>query len=42
MSDLNIESVDKNLAVSSKIDAPDVELHDVRTPPFRSTVSIIL
>ena len=35
MADLNIESVDKNLAVSSKIDAPDVELHDVRKAPFQ-------
>ena len=35
MADFNIESVDQNFAVAKAVNAPDLELHDVRKPPFR-------
>ena len=35
MKELKIENIDKNLAVSPTIDAPDLRLYDVRKPPFR-------
>ena len=35
MADFNIESVDQNFAVAKTVNAPDLELHDVRKPPFQ-------
>ena len=35
MTDFNIESVDQNFAVAKAVNAPDLELHDVRKPPFQ-------
>lgn len=35
MKELKIENIDKNLAVSDTIDAPDLRLYDVRKPPFK-------
>ncbi|MBR2908292.1 MAG: SGNH/GDSL hydrolase family protein [Clostridia bacterium] len=34
MAEFKIESIDKNLVVSDKINAPDLALYDVRKPPF--------
>ena len=35
MADFDIASVDKNLAVASKVNAPDLKLYDVREAPFQ-------
>ena len=35
MKELKIENLDKNLAVSETIDAPDLRLYDVRQKPFQ-------
>lgn len=35
MPDLDIEKVDRNLAVAASVNAPDLELHDVRNAPFQ-------
>ena len=35
MADFDIASVDKNLAVASKVNAPDLKLYDVRKAPFQ-------
>ena len=35
MKELKIENLDKNLAVSTNIDAPDLKLYDVRQKPFQ-------
>lgn len=35
MADFDIASVDQNLAVAAAVNAPDLELHDVREAPFQ-------
>ena len=35
MADFDIASVDKNLAVATSVNAPDLKLYDVRKPPFQ-------
>ena len=35
MKELKIENLDKNLAVSTNIDAPDLKLYDIRQKPFQ-------
>ncbi|MBQ9099315.1 MAG: hypothetical protein IJY50_07800 [Clostridia bacterium] len=35
MANFDISLLDHNLAVAAKVDAPDLELHDVRKPPFQ-------
>ena len=35
MADFNIADIDKNLEIATKVNAPDLELHDVRKPPFQ-------
>ncbi|MBQ8357327.1 MAG: hypothetical protein IJX39_05900 [Clostridia bacterium] len=35
MATFDISSLDQNLAVAAKVKAPDLELHDVRKPPFQ-------
>ncbi|MBQ8357326.1 MAG: SGNH/GDSL hydrolase family protein [Clostridia bacterium] len=35
MPETNIAEIDKNLVVATTIDVPDLELHDIRKPPFQ-------
>lgn len=35
MAEIKLENIDKNLAVSNTIDAPDLRLYDIRKPPFQ-------